>query len=255
MDAELEGFGESEFPDGVGEHAEIFVEFLLEAGDVANIVHAFVEAAREFRGDGLDGNSLGGEHGKNEKQLGGGLRGVGFIDRDFGDKGIGTFFVADVAVDGSGFAHGTQKFGGSVFQIDPGDFERCRKAGNTHSTKEFFIFGNELRGIRGFPDVIGDINGEKIAGIEKAVHIGEVDVVGIDVKSTGPAEGFNRIAGFVQDASGFRADDRVFAVGFVPNGDDFDAFGLGGLNGLKLGATFMGEAIPHAKCEFFDFFH
>jgi hypothetical protein len=53
VDAEFQVRGQAVFLDRKFDDAEVVVKFLLELRDVADVIHAFVEAARELRRDGL----------------------------------------------------------------------------------------------------------------------------------------------------------------------------------------------------------
>ena len=55
--------------DGVGDGGDIEGELALELSDIADVVHALVEAAAEFGSDGLDGNAFIGDGGEDEEQL------------------------------------------------------------------------------------------------------------------------------------------------------------------------------------------
>jgi len=80
MYGKFQSLGKSVGFDGVGEDGEVVVEFLLELGDVADVVDSFVEAARKLGGDGLNGDALVGDGGEDDEHLGGDLRLVGFVE-------------------------------------------------------------------------------------------------------------------------------------------------------------------------------
>jgi len=52
-------------------------------------------------------------------------------------------------------------------------------------------------------------------------------VIGIDMVGASPTEVANGAVGSRPDACWFRANDVVFAIGFIPDRDDFDALLLG----------------------------
>lgn len=55
-----------------------------------------------------------------------------------------------------------------------------------------------------------------------------------------------------EHAGGLGADERVLAIGFVPDGRDVDA-GIAGVDdGLKLRLALSGEAVAHAEGVRFD---
>ena len=88
---------------------------------------------------------------------------------------------------------------------------------------------------------------------QEPVHRFEADMVGIHVIRLAPTQflhgGVRRRAG----AGRFGADDQVFAVGFVPDGDDFDALLRGHDAGAQLGLRLMRKAVAHPKRKFFNF--
>ena len=65
-----------------------------------------------------------------------------------------------------------------------------------------------------------------------------------------PAELLDGLGGRRADAGRLGADDDVFAVGFVPDGRDFDTLLGGHDDGLQLGRGLMGKAVAHAEREF-----
>jgi len=58
MDAQLKVARKLVLAGGVGDHGEVVVELLGKLREVANVIHAFVEAARELGRNGLDGDLL-----------------------------------------------------------------------------------------------------------------------------------------------------------------------------------------------------
>ena len=51
----------------MGNDGEVVIEFLFELNDIANVIDAFVETSCEFRGDGLDRDSLVGDGGEDHQ--------------------------------------------------------------------------------------------------------------------------------------------------------------------------------------------
>ena len=86
VDAELEVRRQAVVCDGVTDGGHVEGHLARELRDVADVVDALVEAAAEFRGDGLDGNLLVGDGAEDDEQFGGRLRGVGLVHRDFRDE-------------------------------------------------------------------------------------------------------------------------------------------------------------------------
>ena len=86
MDAKFQVCWKPILLDRVSDHGEVVVEFALELREVADIIHAFVEAAREFRGDGLDTHVFVGKRGEDNEEFRWRLRGIGFVHRNLGDE-------------------------------------------------------------------------------------------------------------------------------------------------------------------------
>ena len=66
-------------------------------------------------------------------------------------------------------------------------------------------------------DLVRNIDGEKIARLQKSIHSAQVDMVGVAEVRRMPSELEH---GRIRRSPGlgrFRADDRVLAVGFVPH--------------------------------------
>ena len=116
--------GQAVLLDGKRDDGEVFVEFLLELLHIADIIHALVETAGEFRRDGLDGNLFVGERRKNDEQFRRRLRAVGFVHRNFGDEIRLALGLGDVPVDFPGVLHGEQIFAGDALDVRAGGFQR-----------------------------------------------------------------------------------------------------------------------------------
>ena len=71
VQAELQRGGQSVLLHRERNDGEVLVELPLELGDIAHIINALVEAARELGCDGLQGNPLVGERGEDDEQFGG----------------------------------------------------------------------------------------------------------------------------------------------------------------------------------------
>ena len=102
----------------------------------------------------------------------------------------------------------------------------------------------------GFADAVGDVDGEEIGGRDETIDGFEADMVGVDVVGLFPTESFDGGIGFGAEAGGFGADEGVFAVGFVPDGDEVCAEFGGELAGAELGLALMAETVTHAKRQF-----
>lgn len=109
--------------------------------------------------------------------------------------------------------------------------------------------GEGCHGLRGggLPDRVGHVDGEEVGRRQEPVHGLEPDVVGVDVPRVRPVQGGDRGLGGVADAARFRADEGVFAVGFVPDRGDLDAVGGEALEGGELGAGLVVQLFPTPK--------
>ena len=258
VDAEFQVPGQAVGLHRVGDDGEVVVELALELREVADVVHAFVETSGELRRDGLRINPCVGEEGENDEQLRRRLRGVGLVHGDFGDEFLRALHSLDVVGNLPSFPSGTE-----VFPSDGTDTGCIRLKGlfnprDGHGADEFRVLGQEpldvaLLGL--LPDAVGDINGEEVGAGEKLVHGFHADVIGVHVPAAGPVEGRHCGLRGVEDALGVRADEGVFAVGFVPDGHDGDALRGGELESVELGLGLVGEAVADADGKFFECQH
>lgn len=253
MDAQFEARGQAVFLDGKGDDGEVFVKFFFELFQVANVIDAFVEAAGEFGRDGLEWNFLRGQSSEDDEQFGRRLRAVGFIHGNFSDEIFRALRFDDVLINFSGVLCGEQKFVGDAFDFGAGDGERMVDVRDGDGADEFGMGVDEgfhVRGDGGFADAVGDVDGEEIGRRDKTIDGFEANVVGIDVVGLFPAEGFDGGVGFGAEARRFGADEGVFAVGFVPDGNEVRAEFGGELAGAELGFSLVSEAVTHAEGEF-----
>ena len=78
-------------------------------------------------------------------------------------------------------------------------------------------------------------------------------MVGVDVVGSLKAKRSYRCVGLSPKVIGFAFDDRMLAIGFVPNRVNINA-GLARLqNRTKLGPPLTGKSVTRAKGVFFDF--
>src|ERR1700722_12494180 len=96
--------------DSVADGGHVEYHLAGELRCIANVVDSLVEAAAEFRGDGLDGYSFVGNGAKDDEQFGGRLRGVGLVHRNFGDEASLPFRGFDFAVDLAGLLDSEEEF-------------------------------------------------------------------------------------------------------------------------------------------------
>ena len=99
----------------------------------------------------------------------------------------------------------------------------------------------------GLADAVRHINREKIRRRNKAIHRFEADMVGVHMIRLLPAERLHSGIRLGPQAGRLGADERVFAVGFVPDGNEFCAE-FSRLNaGLQLRPALMSKPVAHAK--------
>jgi len=78
-------------------------------------------------------------------------------------------------------------------------------------------------------------------------------MVGVDIVSAAEAQRSNRCVGLNPNVVGFAFDNRMLAIGFVPNRVYINA-GLARLqNRSELGPPLMGKSVTRAEGVFFDF--
>ena len=71
-------------------------------------------------------------------------------------------------------------------------------------------------------------------------------MIGIEEVRSRPAEGLHGGIGGHSSGCGFGADDRVLAVGLVPDWNDFDTVFQGELAGAQLGLRLVGKSVADA---------
>ena len=257
MHGEFQGFREAICGDCVGDDGEVVVEFLFELGGIADVIDALVETSGELRCDGLDRDALVGDGGEDHQQFRRGLRAVGFVHGNLGHE-IRALRGDDVVIDRFRFLGGFEELVGGLLDIRAGNLERLGYACDGYRADEFRMFVDkrgDIRGIGGLADVIGDIEGEEIAGRDEAIHRLEVDVVGIQQILARPAEFGHGLVGGVAGGLRLGADDVVLAVRLVPDRCDVDAEVLGGDEGLELCVRAVGEAVTDSEGVFGAGFH
>ena len=257
VDGEFQSSWEAVGFNRVGDDGEVVVEFFFELGDIADVIDAFVEAASEFRGDGLDRDALIRNGGEDDEKLWWGLRAVSFIHGNFGYE-IRAFGCDDVVVDRSGFLGGFEELVGGFLDVFTGDFERLIDAGDGDGADELWVLFDEscyVCRICGFADVVCDIEGEEITRSDETVDRAEIDMVGVEEVFASPAEVGDGLVRGVARGLWLGADDVVLAVGFVPNWADIDAELFGGDEGVELGVRAVGEAIADSESVFGAKFH
>lgn len=97
------------------------------------------------------------------------------------------------------------------------------------------------------PDRAGDIQGEEITRLEKAVCRGGGDVVGVHEIRSLPATRSHRRVGRRADADRLGADHQVLAVRLVPDGCHVDTHACRFLERRELCFGLMREAVTDAE--------
>ena len=258
MNGELQRPGKAEGPDGEGDDGYVGVELRAEEGGVADIVHPFVELARELRRDGLDGDALVRDCGEDGEKFGWTLRLGRLVHGDLGGEIVFSATLEDPAVDLARLAGRRQVFrrdGGKLGVRDDNGFFKpfqtvlADKVGVAHGEILAVAFRH------GLSNGVGDVDREEVGSRRKGVYIGEANVVGVDEIGPLPAKGGYGGVGFGADILRARADKRVLAEGLVPDGGGVDAAFADGENGLELGLSFEAEAVANADGDGWEFFH
>ena len=250
VDAQLQILGQAELADGPSDHRQIVAEFSFELDHVAHVIDPFVEPAGEFRSDRLQRHALGRERRQDEQQIDRRLRPFGFIHRDLGHEPVDSFRGCDMPIDLPRLLRRREIFSGDLSDSLDGDFQWIFNARHTQPSRVFYVSIDKFldRTFVGRTiDEIGDIQGEEIARIEKAINGLQADVVGIDEVRPGPSQGPHGIVGFGSDAGGRAMHDQVFAVRFVPNRRDLNAQPTPFDQRRKLCPALMGKSIADAE--------
>ena len=103
---------------------------------------------------------------------------------------------------------------------------------------------------RGGPNLFRDINREKIRARDEAVHRLQADVVRVNMIGVSPTSGLHGAVSGGPNSLRLRSNDRMFAIGFVPNRNDFDAKACDELAGVELRCRLAAKAVADAKREF-----
>ncbi len=91
MDTDFQFRRQSEFPDGMADHHQVFLKLKFKLSGIAHVVDPLVEPAREFRSYCLHRNLFFSQHKENKEQFHGSLGCGNFIHRHFGNEIAGTF--------------------------------------------------------------------------------------------------------------------------------------------------------------------
>ena len=113
---------------------------------------------------------------------------------------------------------------------------------------------NRIR-IGGLADVVGDVDGEEIAGREEAIDRGQGDVVGVAEVRVYPTKRLDRSIGGCARGGGLGADYAVLAVRLIPDGNDFFAGSFRKNACFELCFGLMSEAVAHSDGKFAKYRH
>ena len=230
-------------------------ELLVELVRVADIVHALVEAAREFRRDGLDRDALVGDGREDDQQFGGSLGIVRLVHRNLGDEVPAALGGLDVAVDSTRFLHREQELGGSALDAFPGSFEGLVNALDFDLADQFGVGadqGIDCRRAGGLANGIRNVEREEVARVNVAIDRVEVDVVGIDVVGIAPAQFAHGLVRRGPHAGRLGTDCEVLAVGLVPRRDHLYPLLRCQHAGPQLRTCLVSESIADSKGVLFD---
>ena len=149
--------------------------------------------------------------------------------------------------------HREQKLVRHALHLGAGDFKRPADVRDGNLGGEFGMPVNErlhVRRRRRLGDGVGHVNREEIRRRDETIHGFEADMVGVHVVGFFPAERGHGVVGLGAEAGRLGADEGVFAVGLVPDGDEFRAEFRGQHAGGKLRLALMAEAVAHAEGKF-----
>jgi hypothetical protein len=218
--AELEVRGKAEVSDGISNRRDIQREFLLELRNVANVIHALVEATTELGSNGLDGDSFIRDCRENDQQLHRRLCGIRLVHRDFRNEIALSFCLGDGAIDLAGLLDCCEKFMGCLLQRVLRNFELIVNAFELHTSQQFrmpLYKAIDVGVCGGLTNEIGDIDGVEVAGRKEAADGLQCDMVGVAKIGMLPIERFDCCVRSLPNRSWFRTDNSVFAIRFIPN--------------------------------------
>jgi hypothetical protein len=146
--------------------------------------------------------------------------------------------------------HGEQKFVGDAFNFSARRFERAVNLRDDNLAQQFRVMIDKRLhafGIGGFANRVGHVNREEIRRRDETIHGLEPDVVGVHVIRFFPTKRLHRRIRLGAQTGRFGADERVFAVRFVPDGYDVRAEFGGQDTCIQLGLALMRKTVAHAK--------
>jgi hypothetical protein len=98
----------------------------------------------------------------------------------------------------------------------------------------------------GDADLVRNVDGKEVAGLQEAIYCLQVDVIGIAEVRLRPVQFVDRSIRGRPRLHGVGTDDGVLSIGFIPH-RHYQHSRISGLRaGLELGACLMGKAVSHA---------
>ena len=254
MDAQLQIRRKSELLDGELDNGDVFIEFAFEDFQIADVIDAFVKTACEFRRDCLGWNPFVREGGENEQHVARRLRDIRLVHGDFRNEIAFALRLQDVTVELACFLHGQKILVRDDFRLRLVNDNGAVDAGYRQLlADEILMFVQELIdiGLCGWLACeIRDVQREEIAGIHEPIDVLQADVVGIDmvfaIERIRPHGGFDGVANILRACP----DDRMFAVGFVPDRSDGRANGASLDDGAHLRPRLMPESVTDTHAVF-----
>ena len=156
----------------------------------------------------------------------------------------------DAVVDPARLGDGAQVFRGDLGEQGLGDLDRLVEARDAERPFEAGHGPDERGGRpgrRGLADKVGDVDREEIARADEPVDRRRSDVVGVDVIRVRPARGADRLVRRPAGVLGRGPDDRMLAVGLVPDRGDGHALATRRLQGPELGPALAPEPVPYPQ--------
>ena len=148
--------------------------------------------------------------------------------------------------------YGQQKIVGNAFHLGGRRFNRTVNVRDDNFADQFGMAagkGLHAFGIGGFANRVGHVNREEIRRRDETIHGFEPDVVGVHVIRFLPAERLHRRIRLEAHTGWFGADELVFAIRLVPDGNNIRTK-LGGQDArAKLRVALVRKTVAHAKRE------
>ncbi len=258
MDAQLEVPGQSVAGHGVANGGHVQRHLAGKLARIPHVIHALVEASAELGSDRLDRNAFVGNGCQNNQQLCRSLREIGLVHRHFGDECALPLCRLDSAVDLACLLNREKEFGGGLPKELSCNFDALTGPFHLGGPEELRVLLHERidrRLLGGFANVVGHVHGVEVAGSQKAVHGGEVDMVGVAKVGELPAKFRDRGIGCGADLRRLRTDDRMFPIGLVPHRNYIHARLGSDSARFELSFSLVRKSIAHANRESVKYRH